>query len=75
MALKIEHPDVSTIWTTLDFANGGMTTVLVVETNLALNSGDPAFRQNDVQNLIQFIMERAAAQNYHADIVRLVEVS
>jgi len=67
-------PNISTIWTTLDFSQGGMATVLVVETKLALNPGDPSFRQADVHNLVQFVTAQAVAQNYHADNIRLVEV-
>jgi len=58
----------------LDFSQGGMATVLVVETKLALNPGDPSFRQADVHNLVQFVTAQAVAQNYHADNIRLVEV-
>jgi hypothetical protein len=75
MPLKINHKNVISSSSAIDFMNGRMVTFLIIETNLRLNSGDVAFDQNAINELIQTVYTRASEQHYAGDVVRLVEVS
>ncbi len=74
MSVKVDHPNAKTVWTTIDFSNGGMSTVVVVETDLALNVGDPKYDEKSIQELWEAAATQITDQHYAADVIRLVEI-
>jgi hypothetical protein len=74
MGLFINHRNVQRVFTALDFTNGVIATTITIETDLALNSGDPAFDGRAVQALVDAVMLQAGQRGFSADTFRLVEV-
>jgi hypothetical protein len=71
-AMTVENPNVKNIWTTIEVDQDGVETVLVVETDLELNAGDPAFDVAKVDALIEAAMNSFAASGGTIDRVHLV---
>jgi hypothetical protein len=73
-AMTVENPNVKNIWTTIEVDKDGVETVLVVETDLELNAGNPAFDVAKVDALIDAAMKSFAASGGTIDRVHLVPV-
>jgi hypothetical protein len=73
-AMTVENPNVKSIWTTIEVDKDGVETVLVVETDLELNAGNPAFDVAKVDALIDAAMKSFAASGGTIDRVHLVPV-
>lgn len=72
--MTVENPNVKSIWTTIEVDKDGVETVLVVETDLELNAGDPAFDVAKVDALIDAAMKSFAANGGTIDRVHLVPI-
>ncbi len=75
MAIIINHPNAKNVLTTLDLQGGVSFTVVVVETDLALNTGDPRYNASKVKGLAETATHALADNNYEADMIRLVELA
>jgi hypothetical protein len=71
-AMTVDNPNVKSIWTTIEVDKDGVETVLVVETDLELNAGNPAFDVAKVDALIDAAMKSFAASGGTIDRVHLV---
>ncbi len=72
--MTVESPNVKGIWTTLQVDEGGVETVLVVETDLELNAAHPAFDAAKVDALIDAATKSFAASGGTVDRIHLVPV-
>ena len=72
--MTVESPNVKGIWTTLQVDEGGVETVLVVETDLELNAAHPAFDAAKVDALIDAATKSFAASGGTIDRVHLVPI-
>jgi hypothetical protein len=73
-AMTVENPNVKNIWTTIEIDKDGVETVLVVETDLELNAGNPAFDVVKVDALIDAAMKSFPASGGTIDRVHLVPI-
>jgi hypothetical protein len=73
-AMPVKNPNVKSIKTTIEIDEDGVETVLVVETDLELNSGDPAFDVAKVDALIDAAMKSVDASGGTIDRIHLVPV-
>jgi hypothetical protein len=73
-AMTVDNPNAKSIWTTIEVDKDGVETVLVVETDLELNAGDPAFDVAKVDALIDAAMKSFAASGGTIDRVHLVPI-
>jgi hypothetical protein len=73
-AMTVENPNVKNIWTTIEIDKDGVETVLVVETDLELNAGSPAFDVVKVDALIEAAMKSFPASGGTIDRVHLVPI-
>jgi hypothetical protein len=73
-AMTVKNPNVKGIWTTIEIDEGGVETVLVVETDLELNAADPAFDLAKVDALIEAATNSVAASGGTIDRIHLVPI-
>jgi hypothetical protein len=72
--MTVDNPNVKNIWTTIEIDKDGVETVLVVETDLELNAGNPGFDALKVDALIDAAMKSFPASGGTIDRVHLVPV-
>jgi hypothetical protein len=70
--MPFRSPHVTFVSFALEIAPQGTAEVMVVETDLHLNSGHPAYNQNSVRDLIAAAQEYLAAHAGHVTHIRLV---
>ncbi|MET3595963.1 hypothetical protein ABID26_005378 [Mesorhizobium shonense] len=75
MGLVVNHPNAKTVWTTLAYSRGVTSTTITIETDLALNPGDPAFNGAAVQALLDAAALQAGQRGFSADTFQLVEAN
>jgi hypothetical protein len=73
-AMAVESPNVKAIWTTIEIDEEGVETVLMVETDLELNAGHPAFDAAKVDALIEAATKSFASSGGTIDRIHLVPV-
>lgn len=74
MAIIINHPNAKVVHTTLDVQGSVMFTVVVIGTDLALNTGDPLFDVGKVKELASTAAQSLDDQKLVVDMIRLVEM-
>ena len=72
--MTVESPNVKAMWTTIEIDEEGVETVLMVETDLELNAGHPAFDAAKVDALIEAATKSFASGGGTIDRIHLVPV-
>ena len=72
--MTVESPNVKAMWTTLEIDEEGVETVLMVETDLELNAGHPAFDAAKVDALIEAATKSFASSGGAIDRIHLVPI-
>ena len=72
--MTVESPNVKAMWTTLEIDEEGVETVLMVETDLELNAGHPAFDAAKVDALIEAATKSYASSDVTIDRIHLVPI-
>jgi len=72
--MSVESPNVKAMWTTIEVDEEGVETVLMVETDLELNAGHPAFEAAKVDALIEAATRSFASSGGTIDRIHLIPI-
>lgn len=72
--MPISHPNAKRYWFTLEVADGGMKQIMVVETDLHLNSSHPGHDSGAVDSLLATIQGFMVTEAPHIQNVRIVSI-
>jgi hypothetical protein len=73
--LNINHPHAKSAWVTVEFGSTGASTVVCVETDLALSASHPNYDGPALQELLEAVMVQATEQGCSFNVLRFVEIS